>query len=76
MNTDFGNGIWNRRKSNLAQGDNTFVDARSLSLKDIVEMVRGAPGSLLQLQVLSADSPPNSPPRTVPIVRDQIKYKR
>jgi hypothetical protein len=60
----------------LAQGDNTFVDTHSLSLKDIVEMVRGTPGSLLQLQVLSADAPPNSPPRTVPIIRDQIKHKR
>jgi hypothetical protein len=60
----------------LAQGDNSFIDARTLSLQDIVQMVRGAPGSLLQLQVLSADAPPDSPPRTVPIIRDQIKYKR
>jgi hypothetical protein len=60
----------------LAQGDYAFVDARSLSLKDVVDMMRGAPGSLLQLQVLSADAPPNSPPRTISIVRDQLKYKR
>jgi hypothetical protein len=60
----------------LAQGDYAFVDARSLALKDVVEMIRGAPGSLLQLQVLSADAPPNSPPRTISIVRDQLKYKR
>ncbi len=60
----------------LAQGDNSFVDAHSLSLQDIVQMVRGAPGTLLQLQVLSADAPPNSLPRTVPIIRDQIKFKQ
>jgi hypothetical protein len=60
----------------LAQGDNSFVDARNVSLQDIVNMVRGTPGSLLQLQVLSADAPLNSPPRTVPIIRDQIKHKR
>jgi len=60
----------------LAQGNNPFVDVRSLSLQDIVQMVRGAPGTLLQLQVLSADAPPNSQPQTVPIVRDQIKFKR
>jgi hypothetical protein len=60
----------------LAQGNNPFVDARSLSLQDIAQMVRGAPGTLLQLQVLSADAPPNSQPQTVPIVRDQIKFKR
>ncbi len=60
----------------LAQGDNSFVDAHSLSLQDIVQMIRGAPGTLLQLQVLSADAPPNSLPRTVPIIRDQIKFKQ
>ncbi len=58
------------------QGDNSFVEAHSLSLRDIVQMVRGAPGTLLQLQVLSADAPPNSPPRTVPIIRDQIRFKQ
>jgi PDZ domain-containing protein len=60
----------------LAQGDNSFLDARNLSLQDIVQMVRGAPGTLLQLQVLSADAPPNSLPRNVPIIRDQIKFKQ
>src|SRR2546422_10934527 len=59
----------------LAQGDNAFVDAHSLSLRDIVQMVRGAPGTLLQLQVVPADTPPNSLPRTVAIVRDQVKFK-
>lgn len=60
----------------LAQGDNVFVDAQSLSLQDVVQMIRGAPGSLLQLQILAADAPPNSQPRTVSIIRDQIKLKR
>ena len=60
----------------IAQGDNSFVDARSLSLGEVVQMIRGAPGSLLQLQVLPADAPPGTPPRTVSIIRDQIKYKR
>jgi len=60
----------------LAQGDNSFVDARSLPLEQIVQMVRGAPNTLLQLQVLSADAPPNSGPRTVTIPRDQLKFKR
>ena len=59
----------------LAQGDNSFVDAHTLSLRDIVQMVRGAPGTLLQLQVVPADAPPNSLPRTVAITRDQIKFK-
>jgi carboxyl-terminal processing protease len=60
----------------LAQGDNSFVDARNLSLQDVVQMIRGAPGTLLQLQVVSADAPPDSIPRTISIIRDQVKYKR
>jgi hypothetical protein len=60
----------------VAQGDHAYVDARGMALKDVVEAIRGAPGTLLQLQVLPADAPPESLPRTVSIVRDQIKFKR
>jgi hypothetical protein len=60
----------------VAQGDNSFVDARGVALKDLVDAIRGAPGTLLQLQVLSADAPPGSSPRTVSIYRGQIKFKR
>lgn len=59
----------------LAQGDNTFVDARNLSLQKIVEMVRGAPNTLLQLQVVAPDDPASTP-RTVSIYRNQLKFKR
>ncbi len=60
----------------LAQGDSAFVDAHGFALKDIVDMIRGTPGSLLQLQVVRADAPPGSQPQIVAITRDQIKYKR
>jgi len=60
----------------LAQGDNSFVDARDMSLQAVVQMIRGAPGTLLQLQVVSADAPPDSIPRTISIIRDQVKYKQ
>ncbi len=60
----------------LAQGNEPFVDARSLPLQNLVQMIRGAPGSQLQLQILPADAPPDSQPRSVSILRDQIKYKR
>jgi hypothetical protein len=60
----------------LAQGDSSYVDARNLSLQEVVQMIRGAPGTTLQLQLLAADAPPDSTPRTVSIVRDQIKFKR
>jgi len=59
----------------LAQGDNAFVDVHSLPLLDVVNLIRGAPGTTLQLQVLPADAPPGSMPRTIPIVRDQIRFK-
>jgi hypothetical protein len=60
----------------LAQGDNTFVDAHNIALKDIVDMIRGLPGTVLQLQVLSADAPPGSQPQIVSITRDQLKFKK
>src|SRR6266404_375496 len=60
----------------LAQGDNSFVDTHSVSLADVVQMIRGAPNTLVQLQVLPADAPPNSAPRTVSITRDQLKFKK
>src|ERR1051325_4489487 len=60
----------------IAQGNSPFVNAQDLALEKVVQMIRGAPGTVLQLQVLSANAPPNSAPRTVTIIRDQIKFKR
>jgi hypothetical protein len=60
----------------VAQGNNSFVDARGMALADVVQAIRGAPGSLLQLQVLSADASLDATPHTVAIFRGQIKYKR
>jgi hypothetical protein len=60
----------------LAQGNNLFVDIHDLPLQDIVQTIRGAPNTLLQLQILPAGAPPNSTPRIVSIMRDQIKFKR
>jgi C-terminal processing protease CtpA/Prc len=60
----------------MAQGNNSFVDAHGMALADVVQAIRGTPGTLLQLKVLSADAPPDAAPRTVAIIRDQIKLKR
>ena len=60
----------------VAQGNHVFVDAHGMALKDLVEAIRGEPGTLLQLQVLPADAPPDSLPRMVSIVRDQVKFKQ
>jgi C-terminal processing protease CtpA/Prc len=60
----------------LAQGDNAFVDTHNVSLGDVVQMIRGAPGTLVQLQVLPVDAAADSPPRTVTIWRDQLKFRK
>ena len=60
----------------LAQGDNAFVDARGLPLADIVQMIRGLPGTTLQLQVLGADASQGAQPRLVAITRSQIRFKQ
>lgn len=60
----------------LAQANGPFVDIYEAPLADVVNAVRGAPKTLLQLKVLPADAPPNTPPKTVLIMRDQIKFKK
>jgi hypothetical protein len=60
----------------IAQGDNAFVDTRGIPLKDLVDMIRGAPGTLVQLQVLPSEAAPDATPRTVSILRGQIKFKQ
>jgi hypothetical protein len=60
----------------LAQGDDAFVYTQGMALADVVQMIRGAPGSTLQLQIVPADAPVGSPPQTISILRDQIKFKR
>jgi hypothetical protein len=60
----------------IAQGNNQYVDVQNLPLANVVDMIRGAAGTPVQLQVVAADAPPNSLPRIVTIYRDQIKFKR
>jgi hypothetical protein len=60
----------------LAQGNGLFVDLRDLPLQDIVQTIRGAPNTLIQLQILPAGAAPNSTPRTISIIRDQFKFKQ
>jgi hypothetical protein len=60
----------------IAQGNNDFVDARNMALGDVVQAIRGTPGTIVQLQILPADAPPGTLPRTVAIIRDQVKYKQ
>ena len=59
----------------LAQGDNAFVDTHGIALSDLVQMIRGEPGTTVQLQILPGDAGPGSLPQTISITRDQIKLK-
>jgi hypothetical protein len=58
----------------VAQGNGMFVDVQNLPLANVANLLRGAAGTPVQLQVIAADAP-NSPPRTVTLYRDQIKFK-
>jgi hypothetical protein len=60
----------------VAEGYGSFMETRGLTLQDIVQKLRGPEGTLLQLQVRSADSAADSIPRTIPITRTQIKLKQ
>lgn len=60
----------------LAQGGGAFVDVYDAPLADIVQAVRGAPKTVLQLKVIPANAAPNTPPKTIVIMRDQIKFKK
>jgi hypothetical protein len=60
----------------IAQGDGVFTDTRSLSLQEVVEVIRGAPGTPVQLQLAAADASANSAPRIITILRDQIRFKK
>jgi C-terminal processing protease CtpA/Prc len=51
------------------------MDTRNLGLPELVQTIRGQPGTTVRLQVLPADAAMGSPPRTVSIVRSQYKVK-
>jgi hypothetical protein len=60
----------------IAQAGGAFMDMNEVPLQNVVAAIRGAPNTMLQLKVVPAGSGPNTPPKTVIIVRDQIKFKK
>jgi hypothetical protein len=60
----------------VAQGDNAFVNARNLSFEELIQAIRGAAGTPVQLQILPAAAAPDAPPTTVTVLRAQIKLQR
>ena len=60
----------------IAQANGAFVDLSEVPLKNVVDAIRGAPNTMLQLKVVPAGAAPNTPPKTVLIMRDQVKFKK
>jgi len=59
----------------VAQAGKEPVDVVNMPLSQTVELIRGAKGSTVTLQVLPVGAADGSPSRTVPIVRDQVKLE-
>ncbi len=59
----------------VAQGDKEFEDVIGWRLDDVVELIKGAKGTTVRLQVLSGDSDDDANIKVVSIVRDIIKLE-
>jgi carboxyl-terminal processing protease len=59
----------------VAQGDKDFEDVIGWRLDDVVELIKGAKGTTVRLQVLSGDSDDEANIKVVSIVRDIIKLE-
>jgi len=60
----------------IAQAGGPFMDMNEVPLKNVVDAIRGAPNTMLQLKVIPIGAAPDTPPKTVIIVRDQLKFKK
>lgn len=66
----------NDRITAVAQGDDgEMVDVVGWRLDDVVELIRGPGGTVVQLQVLPAGAAPGSPEKTLAFTRDKIKLE-
>lgn len=59
----------------VAQGDQDFVDVIGWRLDDVVELITGPKGSVVRLQVLPESQGTAGTPKTVEIVRAQIRLE-
>jgi carboxyl-terminal processing protease len=60
----------------VAQGDNGPVeDIIGWYVDDAVKKIKGSKGTIVRLQVLSADAAPNSPPKEIKLVRDKVNLQ-
>ena len=60
----------------VAQGENgKFQDIVGWFVDDAVKLIKGPKGTTVRLQILAANSLPNTPPKEVKIVREKIKLE-
>lgn len=52
-----------------------WVDARQLPLQDLVNLIRGRPGTTVSLRVLGSSAPADAQPRVVSMTRQQIVHR-
>lgn len=64
----------NDRISAVGQGDDgEIVDVIGWRIDDVVQLIRGPKGTKVRLQILPADAPVGSPPKTIEIIRDKVR---
>ena len=60
----------------VGQGDTgDIVDVIGWRLDDVVDLIRGAKGTTVQLEILPKGTGPEGPNRTIALVRDKIKLE-
>ncbi len=66
----------NDRIVGVAQGkDGPWVDVIGWRIDDVVQLIRGAKGTTVRLQILKADAPPSASPVEITLVRDKVKIE-
>ena len=66
----------NDRIVGVAQGtDGQWVDVIGWRIDDVVQLIRGAKGTTVRLQILKADAPQGSTPVEIKLVRDKVKIE-
>jgi carboxyl-terminal processing protease len=60
----------------VAQGeDGELVDVIGWRLDDVVQLIRGPADTVVQLQIMSGNSLPGAPQKTISLVRNQVKLE-
>ncbi len=59
----------------VAQDDEEMVDVVGWRLRDVVDLIRGPKESTVRLRVLPASGGSDAPPRTISLVRNEVKLE-